>query len=85
MKRPTVKLTRTSSDTRRGTGDSSDMPLKIQSRAQQARGGNMIVRPVMTKRQLQQEAAASSSNSTPKPLTNVIQKAIQNIGGKEVY
>ncbi|XP_046622353.1 serine/threonine-protein kinase MARK2-like isoform X10 [Neodiprion virginianus] len=88
-KRAGVKLNRTASDTRRGNGDTSDMPLKIQSRAQQARN---IVRPVMTKRQLQQEAAAgigtnsttsSTATSTPKPLTSVIQKAIQNIGIKE--
>ncbi|XP_024943061.1 serine/threonine-protein kinase MARK2 isoform X17 [Cephus cinctus] len=72
-KRPAVKLSRTASDTRR-TQD-MEMPLKVQSRAQQARN---LGRPMITKRQQQQEG-----NLSAKPLSSVIQKAIQNIGNKE--
>ncbi|XP_044575670.1 serine/threonine-protein kinase MARK2-like isoform X7 [Cotesia glomerata] len=70
IKRPAVKLSRTASDTRRG--QETEMPLKVQSRAQQLA---RVARPVVIKK--------SDSRHRPevsgalKPLTDIMQKAIQ--------
>lgn len=87
-KKPTVKLSRTASDTRRG--QEVEMPLRAQSRMQQARP---FVRPIVTKKdhqrhhlQQQQQLQQHQNNSVTiplRPLSDIMQKGIP--GDKEVY
>ncbi|XP_053593239.1 serine/threonine-protein kinase MARK2 isoform X8 [Microplitis demolitor] len=70
IKRPAVKLSRTASDTRRG--QETEMPLKVQSRAQQLA---RVVRPVVVKKSDSRHRPEVSG--TLKPLTDIMQKTIQ--------
>ncbi|XP_011140733.1 serine/threonine-protein kinase MARK2 isoform X3 [Harpegnathos saltator] len=86
-KKPTVKLSRTASDTRRG--QEAEMPLKGQSRMQQAR---TFVRPIVAKKdhqrhhqlqqqqqqqQLQLQQQQNNSATIPfRPLSDIMQKGI---------
>nr|XP_012227393.1 PREDICTED: serine/threonine-protein kinase MARK2-like isoform X4 [Linepithema humile] len=74
-KKPTVKLSRTASDTRRG----QEAEMRAQSRMPQTRA---LVRPIVTKKdhqRHQQQQQQSNSVTIPlRPLSDIMQKGIQS-------
>ncbi|XP_066591468.1 serine/threonine-protein kinase MARK2-like isoform X5 [Prorops nasuta] len=67
-----VKLSRTASDTRRG-GPETEIPLRAQSRVQQA---GALVRPVFTKRDQRRQQRTNTSGQL-RPLTDIMQKIVK--------
>lgn len=80
IKRPPVKLSRTSSDTRRC--QDMEMPLRVQSRAQQQLTRTIAVKPVVTKKD---DIGGHHRVDGPlKPLTVIMQRAMHGSNHKKV-
>ncbi|KAK0094968.1 hypothetical protein PV326_009542 [Microctonus aethiopoides] len=81
IKRPPVKLSRTSSDTRRC--QDMEMPLRVQSRAQQQQTRTIAVKPVVTKKD---DIGGQHRVDGPlKPLTVIMQRAMHGSNHKKRF